>query len=233
MSAEWDVVVAGAGHNSLVAAAYLAKAGFRCMVLEARDRVGGESSSEALTLPGFVHDTCSTANPFWAHLQGTDASGSNVANHQVELTSGTELMLGLYEPQHDFVVDPKKRYDCFLGRPAVHAPGGVRRHAPHHRGEHQQLRPGHAGLRADRPLAPPVTCRLRGTRRSLRSDGNATTHGAAGTVEPTARTSPWNARTPGPMTGGPGCSGGRCRARDIVPGPSPSTRKPGRRTRTT
>ena len=62
MSAEWDVVVAGAGHNSLVAAAYLARAGFRCLVLEARDEVGGNTSSEELTLPGFVHDTCSTAH---------------------------------------------------------------------------------------------------------------------------------------------------------------------------
>lgn len=62
MSAEWDVVVAGAGHNSLVAAAYLAKAGFRCLVLEARDRVGGDTSTETLTLPGFLHDSCSTAH---------------------------------------------------------------------------------------------------------------------------------------------------------------------------
>ena len=29
----FDVVVAGAGHNSLVTAAYLSKAGFRCVVL--------------------------------------------------------------------------------------------------------------------------------------------------------------------------------------------------------
>ena len=62
MSAEFDVVVAGAGHNSLVTAAYLAKAGFRCLVLEARERVGGDTSSQELTLPGFVHDTCSTAH---------------------------------------------------------------------------------------------------------------------------------------------------------------------------
>ena len=59
---DWDVVVAGAGHNSLVAAAYLAKAGFRCLVLEAREQAGGDTSSEALTLPGFLHDTCSTAH---------------------------------------------------------------------------------------------------------------------------------------------------------------------------
>lgn len=62
MRAEYDVVVAGAGHNSLVAAAYLSKAGFRCLVLEARDQVGGDTNTEELTLPGFRHDACSTAH---------------------------------------------------------------------------------------------------------------------------------------------------------------------------
>ncbi|MGE5286659.1 MAG: phytoene desaturase family protein [Micromonosporaceae bacterium] len=62
MADEFDVVVAGAGHNSLVAAAYLARAGLRCLILEARDEVGGDTSSEELTLPGFLHDTCSTAH---------------------------------------------------------------------------------------------------------------------------------------------------------------------------
>ncbi|HEX6675222.1 MAG TPA: NAD(P)-binding protein, partial [Actinomycetes bacterium] len=52
--------MAGAGHNSLVAAAYLAKAGLSCLVVEAREQVGGDTSSEELTLPGFLHDTCST-----------------------------------------------------------------------------------------------------------------------------------------------------------------------------
>jgi phytoene dehydrogenase-like protein len=62
MRAECDVVVAGAGHNSLVAAAYLSRAGFRCLVLEARDGIGGDTSTEELTLPGFLHDSCSTAH---------------------------------------------------------------------------------------------------------------------------------------------------------------------------
>jgi len=57
-----DVVVAGGGHNSLVTAAYLAKAGFSVVVVEAEDRIGGDTASEELTLPGFVHDTCSTAH---------------------------------------------------------------------------------------------------------------------------------------------------------------------------
>jgi len=58
----FDVVVAGAGHNSLVAAAYLAKAGLRCLVLEARPVIGGNTATEELTLPGFRHDSCSTAH---------------------------------------------------------------------------------------------------------------------------------------------------------------------------
>ena len=59
---EADVVVAGAGHNSLVTAAYLAKAGFEVVVLEARPVVGGNTATEELTLPGFLHDSCSTAH---------------------------------------------------------------------------------------------------------------------------------------------------------------------------
>ena len=62
MDESFDVVVAGAGHNSLVTAAYLAKAGFSCLVLESRDEVGGDTNTEALTLPGFRHDACSTAH---------------------------------------------------------------------------------------------------------------------------------------------------------------------------
>ena len=59
---EYDVVVAGAGHNSLIAAAYLAKAGLRCVVLEARAVMGGDTATEELTLPGYLHDSCSTAH---------------------------------------------------------------------------------------------------------------------------------------------------------------------------
>jgi phytoene dehydrogenase-like protein len=58
----FDVVVAGAGHNSLVTAAYLAKAGLRCLVLEARETIGGNTATEELTLPGYRHDSCSTAH---------------------------------------------------------------------------------------------------------------------------------------------------------------------------
>lgn len=45
-SAQWDVIVVGAGHNGLACAAYLAKDGLRVLVLEARSRIGGACTIE-------------------------------------------------------------------------------------------------------------------------------------------------------------------------------------------
>jgi len=59
---QWDIVVAGAGHNSLLTAAYAARAGFRVLVLEGSPRIGGDTTCEELTLPGFIHDPCATAH---------------------------------------------------------------------------------------------------------------------------------------------------------------------------
>lgn len=59
---EVDVVVLGAGHNGLVCAGYLAEAGLQVLVLEARPLIGGNTVTEELTLPGFAHDSCSSAH---------------------------------------------------------------------------------------------------------------------------------------------------------------------------
>jgi phytoene dehydrogenase-like protein len=59
---QWDIVVAGAGHNSLLTAAYAACAGFKVLVLEGAARIGGDTACEELTLPGYVHDPCATAH---------------------------------------------------------------------------------------------------------------------------------------------------------------------------
>ena len=45
-SEDWDVVIVGAGHNGLTCAAYLARAGKRVLVLEARERIGGACTAE-------------------------------------------------------------------------------------------------------------------------------------------------------------------------------------------
>jgi len=59
---EADVVVIGAGHNSLVCAGYLVRAGLSVVVLEAEEQPGGNTRTETLTLPGFAHDSCSSAH---------------------------------------------------------------------------------------------------------------------------------------------------------------------------
>src|SRR5690242_7623316 len=43
---DWDAIVVGAGHNGLAAAAYLAREGWRVLVLERRERVGGACTLE-------------------------------------------------------------------------------------------------------------------------------------------------------------------------------------------
>ena len=56
----YDAIVIGAGHNGLVAATYLARAGWRTLVVERAEHPGGAVRSEELTLPGFVHDVFAT-----------------------------------------------------------------------------------------------------------------------------------------------------------------------------
>jgi phytoene dehydrogenase-like protein len=78
-----DAVVVGSGPNGLSAAIVLAGAGRRVTVLEGSETLGGGCRSEELTLPGFVHDTCSTvhalalASPFLSSLP--------LAEHGLEL----------------------------------------------------------------------------------------------------------------------------------------------------
>ena len=60
---EVDVVVVGSGPNGLAAAVTLAMAGLSVTVVEGADTTGGGCRTEALTLPGFRHDVCSTAHP--------------------------------------------------------------------------------------------------------------------------------------------------------------------------
>ena len=52
MSETADIVVAGGGHNSLITAAYLAKAGHECLAPDARPIPGGGAATEELLIPG-------------------------------------------------------------------------------------------------------------------------------------------------------------------------------------
>ncbi len=55
---KYDAIIVGAGHNGLVTAAYLAKAGRRVLVLEQRPVIGGAAVTEEV-FPGFKFSVCS------------------------------------------------------------------------------------------------------------------------------------------------------------------------------
>ena len=82
----FDYVVAGAGHNSLLCAAYLAKAGNRVVVLEGRTMIGGGVKTAEVLLPGIKEDLCSSVHSGYS---GNPA----YRNNEIDLTEfGYELM---------------------------------------------------------------------------------------------------------------------------------------------
>ncbi len=128
-SPSYDAVVIGAGPNGLAAAITLARAGQSVVVFEQSTRVGGGLRSDALTLPGFVHDVYSSvyplgvASPFfgslplpslgveWAHpplpvahpLDGTDAVviSRSVGETVADLGDDRVAYAGLFGPLAD------------------------------------------------------------------------------------------------------------------------------------
>jgi phytoene dehydrogenase-like protein len=93
----YDAIFIGSGHNALIAAAYLARAGWSVLVLERNDQPGGLVRTEELTLPGFQHDTFSSAHPLFV-------SGPAYAELGPELTArglryaNTDLPTGVSMP---------------------------------------------------------------------------------------------------------------------------------------
>ncbi len=85
---KYDAVIIGAGHNGLVTAAYLAKAGKKVLVLERRSNVGGIAVTEEI-FPGFKYSTC-------AHLSGQFSKqiAADLALHQhgLEIIPDTHLV---------------------------------------------------------------------------------------------------------------------------------------------
>ena len=58
MATKYNAVVIGAGHNGLICAAYLAKAGKKVLVVERRNIIGGATATEEVW-PGYQVSTAS------------------------------------------------------------------------------------------------------------------------------------------------------------------------------
>ena len=101
---KFDAIIVGSGINSLVCAAVMAKRGRKVCVLEREAVLGGCIRTEALTLPGYLHDSLSAAHPLFVvgpayaelgaelHAAGL-AYGKNDAPTGVLLPDGRHLVL--------------------------------------------------------------------------------------------------------------------------------------------
>ena len=68
--ADYDIVIAGGGHNALVCGAVLARVGLSVMVAERNPWVGGGVITREVTLPGFKHDLYGSSH-VWIHANET------------------------------------------------------------------------------------------------------------------------------------------------------------------
>jgi phytoene dehydrogenase-like protein len=78
-----DIVIVGGGHNGLVTAFYLAKAGFKPLVLESRSQVGGAAITEEFH-PGF---RCSTLSHAAGPLRADVVRDMQLERHGLKLTT--------------------------------------------------------------------------------------------------------------------------------------------------
>lgn len=92
LSRSADAIVIGSGHNGLVAAAYLARAGWEVEVLERNDRAGGTVATEELTEPGFLHDTFSSWHPLFQASGAFAELGDELAAHGLEYLNTDDIV---------------------------------------------------------------------------------------------------------------------------------------------
>lgn len=63
MKTKYDAIVVGSGPNGFAAAISLQSAGLSVLLIEGKESLGGGVRSAELTLPGFIHDVCSSVYP--------------------------------------------------------------------------------------------------------------------------------------------------------------------------
>jgi len=79
--AEHDAILIGSGHNALVCAALLARAGWSTLVLEQAGQPGGAVRSGEITLPGLIHDLFATNMNLFVGSAAAAQLGGELAAH--------------------------------------------------------------------------------------------------------------------------------------------------------
>ncbi|SEL02633.1 Phytoene dehydrogenase-related protein [Blastococcus sp. DSM 46786] len=76
-----DAVVIGSGHNALITAVSLARAGWDVLVAERNDEIGGATRSGEVTQPGLVHDLYATNINLFLASPAFQEFGDDLARH--------------------------------------------------------------------------------------------------------------------------------------------------------
>jgi phytoene dehydrogenase-like protein len=118
MSGSVDAVVIGSGHNGLVAAAYLARAGWGVEVLERNSQPGGAVATEELTEPGFRHDTFSSWHPLFHTSAAWAELGDELRARGLEYVNAEDVVTASATPDGAVVAhrDPERTFE---GAPAA------------------------------------------------------------------------------------------------------------------
>lgn len=88
LSGRYDAIVVGAGHNGLIAAAYLARTGLKILVLERREIIGGACVTEEV-IPGH---RVSFASYFASMLMPTVVRDLDLASHGLRMVASDPLL---------------------------------------------------------------------------------------------------------------------------------------------
>ena len=101
MPKHYDSIIIGGGHNGLVAAAYLAKAGKNVLVLERRDMLGGVAVTEEF-VPGYkfsslADNAAPLAPEILRDLNRREGLTIVMVTHNLEISHATDRVVKLVE----------------------------------------------------------------------------------------------------------------------------------------
>jgi phytoene dehydrogenase-like protein len=118
-----DAIVVGAGHNGLIAAILLAKAGWSVAVVERDDAPGGAIRTAEVTLPGFRHDLYATNLNLFLGSRFYAEHAGELASHGFTV-AGTDKPFGSVFPGGSFLgisTDPDRTRAEIAARSAADA----------------------------------------------------------------------------------------------------------------
>lgn len=104
----YDVILVGSGINSLVCAALLGRHGWRALVLERSDVLGGAVQTAEITLPSFHHDVFSAWHPLFVTSKAYAELGDDLRRHGLEYRCADAVTATVF-PDHRTAVLTRSR----------------------------------------------------------------------------------------------------------------------------